>query len=45
MSQCGYKKSIVINPEYYATGKELDIDTLKLFNLVECDEEKVNNYL
>jgi len=44
-SQCGYKKSIVINPEYYATGKELDIDTLKLFNLVECDDNKINENL
>jgi len=45
MSQCGYKKSIVINPEYYATGKELDIDTLKLFDLVECDDDKINENL
>lgn len=45
LSQCGFKKSIVVNPEYYATGKELDIDTLKLFNLVECNEDKINEYL
>ncbi|WP_133014886.1 hypothetical protein [Clostridium cuniculi] len=41
----GYKKAIVFNPEYYATGKDLDIDTLRLFNLVECDDDKVNEYL
>jgi len=35
----------VINPEYYATGKELDIDTLKLFDLVECDDDKINENL
>lgn len=45
LSQCGYKKSIVINPEYYATGKELDIDTLRLFNLIECNDDKINGNL
>lgn len=40
----GYKKAIVFNPEYYATGKDLDIDTLRLFNLIECDENKINSY-
>lgn len=45
MSQCGFKKSIIVNPEYYATGKELDIDTLKLFNLINCDDNKINEYL
>lgn len=45
VTQCGYKKAIVINPEYYATGKDLDIETLRLFNIVECDEEKIESYL
>lgn len=45
LSQCGFKKSVVVNPEYYATGKELDIDTLKMFNLIECNDEKINSYL
>ena len=41
----GFRKSIFMNPEYYATGKDLDLSTLKLFNLVECDDNKINNYL
>lgn len=43
--QSGHRKAIYINPEYYATGKELNIDTLKMFNLLEIDEEKINSYL
>lgn len=43
--QYGHRKSIYINPEYYATGKDLDIETLKIFNLVQCDDEKLNSYL
>ena len=43
--QSGHRKAIYINPQYYATGKDLSIDTLKMFNLVECDDEKVNSYL
>ena len=45
MVQCGHKKSIYVNPQYTASGKDLDIETLQLFNLIECDEEKVNSYL
>lgn len=41
----GFRKAIVINPEYYATGKDLDIETLKLFNILECDDEKINSYV
>lgn len=43
--QYGRRKSIFVNPEYYASGKDLDIETLKLFNLVECDDEKIDSYL
>lgn len=45
MIQFGHKKAIYINPKYVASGKDLDLETLKIFNLVECDEEKINNYL
>ena len=45
LSQCGFKKSVVVNPEYYATGKDLDIETLKMFDLIECDDDKINQYL
>lgn len=45
MIQFGHKKAIYINPKYVASGKDLDIETLRIFNLVECDEEKVNSYL
>lgn len=41
----GYKKAIVFNPEYYATGKDLDINTLQLFDLVEYNDTKINEYL
>lgn len=43
--QYGHKKAIYIHPQYYSTGKELEIGTLKLFGLVECDDEKINSYL
>ena len=45
MVQIGHNKAIYVNPKYCATGKDLDIDTLKLFNLLECDDEKVNSCL
>lgn len=43
--KCGYKKAIVFNPEYYATGKDLDLETLKMFGLVKIDENKLKDYL
>lgn len=43
--QCGHKKAIYINPEYYASGKDLDIDTLSMFGLFECDDNKIKDYL
>lgn len=43
--QSGHRKAIYINPQYYATGKDLSIDTLRMFNLVECDDEKIDSYL
>jgi hypothetical protein len=42
--QSGHKKAIYINPEYYATGKDLDTDTLQIFGLIDCDDEKVDKY-
>lgn len=44
-TQCGYRKAYVINPKYYATGKDLVLETLRLFDLIECDDNKVNEYL
>lgn len=43
--QTGHRKAIYINPEYYATGKELNITTLELFGLLDLDQEKVESYL
>jgi hypothetical protein len=43
--QSGHKKAIYINPEYYATGKELNIETLQLFGLLDIDDAKINSYL
>ena len=43
--QYGHRKAIYINPEYYATGKDLDIKTLEFFDLIECDDEKINYYI
>jgi DNA-binding transcriptional ArsR family regulator len=45
LKQSGHRKAIYINPEYYATGKELDTITLQMFNLIQCNDEKVNEYL
>lgn len=43
--QSGHKKAIYINPEYYASGKDLNIETLRLFNLIDYDDDKVNDYI
>lgn len=43
--QHGHKKAIYFNPEYYASGKELEIETLKMFDLLEYDENKVDEYI
>lgn len=43
--QSGHRKSIYINPEYYASGKDLNIETLEMFGLIECDNDKINYYL
>jgi len=34
LKQSGHKKVIYVNPEYYATGKNLDIGTVKMFDLM-----------
>ena len=34
LKQSGHKKVIYVNPSYYATGKNLDIDTVKMFDLM-----------
>ena len=43
--QFGHKKAIYVNPRYYASGKDLDIETLRMFDLIECDENKINSYI
>lgn len=43
--QSGHKKAIYVNPKYCTTGKDLDIDTLKMFELVDCNDRKVEDYL
>ena len=43
--QSGHKKAIYVNPEYYASGKDLEIETLKLFGLLECDDTKIDQYI
>lgn len=43
--QVGHKKAIVMNPEYYASGKDLEVDTLAMFGLVEVREDVINTYL
>jgi len=34
LKQSGHKKVIYVNPSYYATGKNLDINTVKMFDLM-----------
>lgn len=41
----GNKRAIYVNPKYYASGKDLEMNTLKMFDLIDCDEEKVKEYL
>lgn len=43
--QAGKRKAIYVNPEYYATGKNLNVDTLNMFDLLEYDHEKVDSYI
>jgi hypothetical protein len=43
--QYGHKKAIYFNPYFYASGKDLSIETLELFELIDCDNDKVNTYL
>lgn len=43
--QVGHRKAIAVNPEYYASGKDLDIDTLSMFGLVNVREDVIDTYL
>lgn len=45
MVNSGHKKVVYINPNYCASGKDLDIETLKLFNLTDCNDNKIEDYL
>lgn len=45
LMQSGHRKAIYVNPIYYASGKELNIETLEIFGLVECDSRKVESYI
>lgn len=43
--QSGHRKAIYVNPQYTASGRELDMETLKMFDLLDCDDDKINGYL
>ncbi|QSF43574.1 helix-turn-helix domain-containing protein [Paenibacillus tianjinensis] len=43
--QSSHRKAIYVNPEYYASGKDLLTETLKMFELLECDYEKIEEYI
>lgn len=43
--QVGHKKAIVVNPDYYASGKDLEVDTLAMFGLIEVREDIIDTYL
>ena len=43
--QVGHKKAVVMNPEYYASGKDLEIDTLAMFGLMEVKQDVIDTYL
>lgn len=45
LRQSGHRKAIYVNPSYYASGKDLNIDVLEMFDLVQCDNGKVDSYL
>ena len=40
-----HRHEIFMNPKYCATGKDLNIVTLKMFGLLDYDEEKIKEYL
>lgn len=41
----GVRKCIFFNPFYYASGKDLEIETLKMFELLDYNEDKVEEYI
>ena len=43
--QVGHKKAIDVNPDYYASGKDLEVDTLAMFGLIEVREDIIDTYL
>jgi hypothetical protein len=43
--QYGHRKAIYFNPYYYASGKDLEIEVLQMFELLECDDMKVAEHL
>ena len=43
--QYGHRKAIYFNPYYYASGKDFELETLQMFDLIECDNEKVEQCL
>lgn len=45
LKKTGVRNCIFFNPFYYASGKDLDINTLKMFELLEYDEDKVEQYI
>jgi hypothetical protein len=40
-----YRKAIYFNPKYYSTGKNINKETLKMFGLLQLDDDKIREYL
>jgi len=45
LMKAGVRKCIFFNPFYYASGKDLQIETLKMFKLLAYNEDKVEEYI
>lgn len=45
LKRSGVRKCIFYNPYYIASGREISISTLKMFELLQCDDNKIEQYI
>jgi len=45
LKRSGVRKCIFYNPYYIASGREISISTLKMFQLLQCDDDKIEQYI
>lgn len=45
LKRSGVRKCIFFNPYYISSGREISISTLKMFELLQCDDDKIEQYI